>query len=127
MQATAKKITIIPANPIYDFKAASTVRKKRRAAYARVSTDSEEQMTSYKAQCKYYTEKLSSMEDTEFVGLYADEGLSGTNIKRRKEFKRLMDDCRAGLIDEIWVKSISRFARKQAKSFVQTFFRQSCA
>lgn len=107
----AKKITIIPANPIYDFKVACLSKKIRRAAYARVSTDSEEQMTSYKAQVKYYTEILSTKEDTEFVGVYADEGFSGTNVAKRKGFQKLIADCRAGLIDEIWVKSISRFAR----------------
>lgn len=107
----AKKITIIPANPIYDYKAACITKKIRRAAYARVSTDSEEQMTSYKAQVKYYTEILSAKEDTEFVGVYADEGFSGTNVKKRKQFQKMIEDCRAGLIDEIWVKSISRFAR----------------
>ncbi|MCL2798017.1 MAG: recombinase family protein [Firmicutes bacterium] len=110
-QAFARKVTIIPANPKFNFKASNTARKKRRGAYARVSTDSEEQLTSYKAQVNFYTEKLSSMEDTEFVGVYADEGLSGTSVKKRKEFLRMMDDCRAGKIDEIWVKSISRFSR----------------
>lgn len=107
----AKKITVIPVNPRYDYKAICEIKRIRRAAYARVSTDKEEQLTSYKAQCQYYTEKLSKMENTEFVGLYADEGLSGTSVKRRKQFLKLIEDCEAGLIDEVWVKSISRFSR----------------
>ena len=68
-------------------------------------------MTSYKAQVRYYTETLSKMPNTEFVGVYADEGISGTSVKHRKNFQRLMADCRDGKIDEIWVKSISRFSR----------------
>ncbi len=106
-----RKITIIPVNPRFDYKAVSEIKKIRRAAYARVSTDSDEQLTSYKMQCKYYTEMLSKKENTEFVGLYADEGLSGTSVRKRKQFLKMIEDCEAGLIDEIWVKSISRFAR----------------
>ena len=111
METFKRKITVIPANPKYDFKASEAVAVKRRAAYARVSTDSEEQMTSYTSQCKYYTELLSNMPNTEFVGIYADEGVTGVSTKKRKEFQRLINDCREGLIDEIWVKSVSRFAR----------------
>lgn len=110
-QATERKITVIPANPKYDYKAVLPTRKKNMAAYCRVSTDSEEQMTSYTAQVNHYTKLLQSRDDWNLVGIYADEGLSGTSVKKRKEFLRMIEDCRAGKIDEIYVKSISRFAR----------------
>jgi len=106
-----RKITILPQNPKYDFKAIELVRPKKRAAYARVSSDDEDQLSSYKNQCEHYTKLLVNMSNTEFIGLYADEGITGLNTRRRKEFLRLIADCRAGLIDEIWVKSVSRFAR----------------
>ena len=80
-------------------------------AYGRVSTDVEEQLTSYNSQIKYYTEKIKSNPDWEFVGIYADEGISGTQVKNRSEFKRMIDDALNGKIDMIIAKSISRFAR----------------
>ena len=106
-----KKITVIPMNPKFDYKAPVLDKKKRVAAYCRVSTDSEEQMTSYEAQVKYYTRFIQSNKDWEFAGIYADEGITGTSVRQRKEFLRLIEDCRAKKIDEIYVKSISRFAR----------------
>ena len=84
---------------------------KRVCAYARVSTDSEEQLTSYSSQIKHYSEKIKSNPDWEFVGIYADEGLSGTQVKNRTEFQRMIDDALNGKIDMIIAKSISRFAR----------------
>jgi DNA invertase Pin-like site-specific DNA recombinase len=106
-----RKIRVIPVNPKYDYRQAEAVKIIRRAAYARVSSDTEEQLSSYRAQVRYYTDTLSKMPNTEFVGIYADEGITGVNINKRKEFKRLIDDCRNGKIDEVWCKSISRFAR----------------
>ena len=106
-----KKITVIPMNPKFDYKAPVLDKKKRVAAYCRVSTDSEEQLTSYEAQVKYYTRFIQSNKDWEFAGIYADEGITGTSVRQRKEFLRLIEDCRAHKIDEIYVKSISRFAR----------------
>lgn len=85
--------------------------KKKVCAYARVSTDSEEQLTSYSSQIKYYTEKIKSNPDWVFVGIYADEGISGTQVKNRTEFQRMIDDALNGKIDIIIAKSISRFAR----------------
>lgn len=85
--------------------------KKRVAAYARVSSDSEEQLNSYSSQIKYYTEKIKANPDWEFVGIYADEGISGTQVKNRTEFQRMIDDALNGKIDIILAKSISRFAR----------------
>lgn len=81
------------------------------AAYARVSTDNLEQKTSYAAQISEYTERINSNPLWNMVGIYADEGLSATSMKKRDDFLRLLRDCRAGLIDLVLVKSISRFAR----------------
>ncbi|WP_193438525.1 recombinase family protein [Streptococcus suis] len=88
------------------------VRKKIKvAAYCRVSTDQEEQLSSYENQVNYYREYISKHEDYELVDIYADEGISATNTKKRDAFNRLIQDCRAGMVDRILVKSISRFAR----------------
>ncbi len=86
-------------------------RKRRVAAYARVSTDSEEQATSYEAQVDYYTNYIKSRNDWEFVRVYADEGITGTNTKDRVEFKAMINDALDGKIDLIITKSVSRFAR----------------
>lgn len=85
--------------------------KLRVGAYCRVSTDSDEQATSYEAQVEHYTEYIQKNPDWEFAGIYADDGISGTNTKKREEFNRMIDDCNAGNIDMIITKSISRFAR----------------
>ena len=85
--------------------------KKRVAAYARVSTDEEEQLTSYEAQVDYYTRYIQANPDWELVEVYADEGISGTNTKKRKNFNRMIEDALAGKIDRIVTKSVSRFAR----------------
>ena len=84
---------------------------KKVCAYARVSTDSEEQLTSYSSQIKYYSDKIKSNPNWEFVGVYADEGISGTGVKKRTEFKKMIEDALSGKIDIILAKSISRFAR----------------
>ena len=85
--------------------------KLRVAAYCRVSTDSDEQATSYEAQVEHYTEFIQKNPEWEFAGIYADDGISGTNTKNRDEFNRMIKDCEAGTIDMIITKSISRFAR----------------
>lgn len=85
--------------------------KLRVAAYCRVSTDSDEQATSYKAQVEHYTEFIQKNPEWEFAGIYADDGISGTNTKNRDEFNRMIEDCEASTIDMIITKSISRFAR----------------
>ena len=79
--------------------------------YARVSTGSQAQATSYTAQVEYYTEKIESNPLWEFAGVYADEGISGTNVKHRDEFQMMISDCEDGNIDLILTKSITRFAR----------------
>lgn len=86
-------------------------RQKRVAAYCRVSTDSEEQLTSYTNQMKVYTEMINANKEWEFAGLYADEGISGTKADKRPQFKKMIDDCYKGKIDYIITKSVSRFAR----------------
>ena len=93
---------------------ASSVR--RVCGYARVSTDNEEQLNSYEAQMDYYTHFIRDHEGWEFVGLYSDEGISGTSIRRRKGFQRMIADALAGKIDLIVTKSISRFARNTVDS-----------
>ena len=85
--------------------------KLRVAAYCRVSTDSDEQATSYEAQIEHYTEYISKNPDWILAGIFADEGITGTNTKKRTEFNRMIDECMDGNIDMIITKSISRFAR----------------
>ena len=105
-------VTMIPARR----RTGSRVRqeeapKLRVAAYCRVSTDTDEQATSYEAQVEHYTEYIKKNPSWKFAGIYADDGISGTNTKKREEFNRLIEDCLAGDIDLVVTKSISRFAR----------------
>lgn len=90
---------------------AEQAKKLRVAAYARVSSDSADQLNSFATQVDYYTSYIQSKDKWEFAGLYADEAVSGTTADKRSDFQRLLADCRAGKIDRILVKSISRFAR----------------
>lgn len=85
--------------------------KLRVAAYARVSSDSEDQVNSYIAQVDFYTKHIAGKEDWEMVDIYADEGISGLEARNRDDFNRMMADCREGKIDRVLCKSISRFAR----------------
>lgn len=93
----------------------STVKRKT-AAYARVSTGSEEQLTSYEAQVDYYTKYIKERSDWEFVKVYTDEGISATNTKKRDGFNEMVTDALAGKIDLIVTKSVSRFARNTVDS-----------
>lgn len=106
------KITVIPStiNP-RTFTPINSITKRRVAAYARVSTDSDEQYTSYEAQVKFYTKMIKETPEWEFVKVYADEGITGTSRKRRDEFNQMISDAENGKIDLIVTKSISRFAR----------------
>ena len=115
METTAttfeRRVRVIPAT-----KAPETLRKAqddkmRVAAYCRVSTDSEEQLNSYEAQKSYYTQKIQDSPDWEMAGIYADEGITGTSLKKRTEFKKMITACKRGHIDLIITKSLSRFAR----------------
>ena len=83
----------------------------RVAAYTRVSSDSDDQLNSFAAQNRYYAELISGKAEWRMVDIYADEGITGTSAAKREDFQRMMADCRRGLIDQILVKSISRFAR----------------
>ena len=112
-----KKVTTIPAT-ISKYTAApiDNPRKRRVAGYARVSTDHEDQATSYEAQVDYYTKYIKSRDDWEFAGIYTDEGISATNTKKREGFKSMIADALAGKIDLIITKSVSRFARNTVDS-----------
>lgn len=113
------KVTKIPATiSRYAAIPIDSQQKRRVAAYARVSTDSDEQLSSYTAQMKYYTEFIKGREDWEFVKVYADEGISGCNTKKREGFKKMVEDALLGKIDLIITKSVSRFARNTVDSLI---------
>ena len=114
---TAKNVTVIPAktNPVTG-KVADKRKKRRVAGYARVSTDSDEQFTSYEAQVDYYTKFIQANPDWEFVKVYTDAGISGLNTKNRDGFNSMIADALAGGIDLIVTKSVSRFARNTVDS-----------
>lgn len=106
-----KSVTFIPARK-HSRKTADDERPKLRvAAYCRVSTDSDEQASSYEAQIEHYTSYIDGHPEWELAGIFADDGISGTNTKKREEFNRMIDVCMAGTIDQVITKSISRFAR----------------
>ena len=113
------RVTVIPAsvNP-FNHKPSHTVQKRRVAGYARVSTDSDEQFTSYEAQVDYYTEYIKKRNDWEFVAVYTDEGISGCSTKHRAGFREMIADALNGKIDLIVTKSVSRFARNTVDSLV---------
>ena len=113
------RVTVIPAsvNPLTHMPA-HTVQKRRVAGYARVSTDSDEQFTSYEAQVDYYTEYIKSRSDWEFVSVYTDEGISGCSTRHRAGFREMVADALNGKIDLIVTKSVSRFARNTVDSLV---------
>lgn len=104
-------------NPITHFPQMQ-IKKRRVAGYARVSTDSDEQFTSYEAQVDYYTNFIKSNSNWEFVKVYTDEGISGTNTKKREGFNSMIADAVNGKIDLIITKSVSRFARNTVDSLV---------
>jgi DNA invertase Pin-like site-specific DNA recombinase len=117
-------ITVIPATIDLNkrFGGTTDTAKRRVAAYARVSTELEEQETSFVAQVDYYTKKILSEPDWIMVEVYSDEGISATTTKRREGFNRMIADALAGKIDLILTKSISRFARNTVDTL--TFVRQ---
>ena len=113
----AQNVRVIPATinratqtPI------AAMAKRKVAGYARVSTDQEEQQTSYEAQVDYYTNYIKGREDWEFVSVYTDEGISATSTKHREGFQQMVEDALAGRIDLIVTKSVSRFARNTVDS-----------
>ena len=107
-----REVTVIPRKPRVGNTATKIeVKKLRVAAYCRVSTDTEEQASSYETQISHYEESIRSKPEWELVNVYADDGISATSTKKREEFNRMIEDCKKGLIDMIITKSISRFAR----------------
>ena len=112
-----KAITVIPATRNLHTGVPKSANVKRRVAgYARVSTDSDEQFTSYAAQVDYYTNYIKSKPNWAFVDVYTDEGISGVMTKHRDGFNRMISDALAGKIDLIVTKSVSRFARNTVDS-----------
>lgn len=111
------RVTVIPAKlDRATFMPLDKPIKRRVAGYARVSTDSEEQLTSYEAQVSYYTDYIKKRADWEFVSVYTDEGISATNTKHRDGFNAMIADALAGRIDLIVTKSVSRFTRNTVDS-----------
>ena len=109
-------ITIPASRTLFTQANIAEIRKRKVAAYARVSTDSEEQQTSYEAQVDYYQTLIQNREDWDFVSVYTDAGISGTSIKHRGGFNSMIQDALAGNIDLIVTKSVSRFARNTVDS-----------
>lgn len=110
MSTAPSKLIVIP--PVRESAQSQAMKKQLRvAAYCRVSTDDEEQLTSYEAQVSYYTDKITSNPDWVMADVFADEGKTGTSVKSRKDFQRMIRQCRRGKIDLILTKSLSRFAR----------------
>lgn len=110
MASTTPNVTVIPAKT--ELAGEQAVRRQLRvAAYCRVSTDDEEQLTSYEAQKNYYTDKIMTNPKWTMAGIFADEGITGTSARKRPEFLKMIRQCRQKKIDLVLVKSISRFAR----------------
>lgn len=107
-----KDVEVIKARNVLSSRARTNLTKRLRvAAYCRVSTDSEDQLNSYKSQVKYYTDLIKSKPEWDLAGIYADEAITGTQVTKREDFQRLINDCMNGDVDMIITKSISRFAR----------------
>ena len=115
--ATARNVTVIPAriNPTTG-RVENKIKKRKVAGYARVSTDKDEQFTSFEAQTDYYTKFIQSNSAWEFVKVYTDEGITGTSTRHREGFNQMVEDALAGKIDLIITKSVSRFARNTVDS-----------
>lgn len=107
------RVVILPAKTQEEIRQSKRLRV---AAYCRVSTDEKEQINSYKAQIEYYTEKINKNPEWQMAGIFADEGISGTQAKKRPEFLKMIRLCRQGKIDLILTKSFSRFARNTLDS-----------
>ena len=110
MRESPPKVITIPAKPEVASRQA-VQRQLRVAAYCRVSTDDEEQLTSYEAQQNYYTDKIMTNREWTMAGIFADEGITGTSARKRPEFLKMIRLCKQKKIDIVLTKSISRFAR----------------
>ena len=110
-------VTVIPATRnLHTGVRNDAVAKQKTAGYARVSMDSEEQLTSYEAQVDYYANYIKSRPEWEFVDVYTDEGISATDTRHRDGFNKMVQDALDGKIDLIVIKSVSRFARNTVDS-----------
>ena len=116
--AVKKKVSMIPAKPQYDRSIKLSEKKLQVAAYCRVSTELEEQESSYEAQVEYYTRKIQETDNWKMAGIYADDGKSATNTKKRDDFNAMIKDALDGKIDMILTKSVSRFARNTVDSLL---------
>lgn len=116
MSVVKKNVAIIPPKIIHDSRIRPEHKELRVAAYCRVSTTLEAQEGSYEAQVAYYTEKIQDNLNWKSAGIYADDGKSATNTKKRDDFNAMIDDCMAGKIDMVLTKSVSRFARNTVDS-----------
>ena len=111
-------IKLVQPKTKLDFPLSMEQLRKRVAAYARVSTDSDEQLSSYEAQVEFYTNHIQNNPAWEFIEVYTDEGITGTNTKKRDGFNRMIADALDGKIDLIITKSVSRFARNTVDSLI---------
>ena len=106
--STAPNVTVIPAK-VQTAESRDKYHQLRVAAYCRVSTELEEQQNSYQVQIAYYTDLINKKKEWTLAGIFADEGISGTQTKKRTEFNRMIRMCRNKKIDLVITKSISRF------------------
>ena len=117
----APRVITIPAND------PEIGRKLRVAAYARVSSNSDDQAHSFAAQNAYFSKLIAGNPNWELADIYADKGVTGTSIDKREDFLRMMEDCRKGRVDRILVKSISRFGRNTKYANWQDSASASCS
>ena len=120
-----RTITKIEANPILSSRK-DEYRRLRVAAYCRVSTDEEDQLNSLETQMQYYTSKIAENPNWTRVGIYADEGITGTRADKRDQFMKLMRDCQKGKVDYILTKSTSRFARNTVDMLAERYNQKTC-
>ena len=124
MQTVAEQpkmvVRVIPPTISPQAKTAAQYRQLRVVAYCRVSTKQEEQLNSYEVQKDYYTDRINAEPNWKLVGIFADKGITGTSIKHREEFKKMITLCKQGKVDMIITKSISRFARNTVDCLVHT-------
>lgn len=122
----AKVTYIEPRINYFNHKKIKAFQKRKVAAYARVSTDSSEQLTSYAAQVDYYKKYILQHPEWEYAGIYADEGISGLKTSDRTAFSKMIEDAKSGKIDLILTKSVSRFARNTVDSLVNIRLLKDC-
>ncbi len=113
-------VRVIPATVNAQTKTKSQYRQLRVVAYCRVSTKQEEQLNSYETQKAYYTDRINAEPNWNLVGIFADKGITGTSVKHREEFKKMIKLCKQGKVDMIITKSISRFARNTVDCLTHT-------